>query len=372
MIFFRHIAGALVLAGAGQVVAQECEVSLSRNEIDYGQLNRTTLKAVAGEVNLPSRTLNLTVQCAAAQPLGLSYRAIADSPRSFRFGDKGSYELWLSGAQLDGQSVELARVQRGGVGVGRAGGEVALLPEQGLIALQAGQAAPGQQLTARVEVRSRGAEEAVSGAQASEWLAQGMFVSGTGERAFSLRAGFTPASCTPRLGQGGAVDFGQIHAGQLALDRPTLLQRSLSLSVQCDGPTRFALAARDNRAGSARSEAGMHEASLFGIGKGRAGEGIGSYRLRVSSPVADVRLRALSATPAGLDWQRVPEEDAAVRHDGQLLGFMRESEAGLAPGALTNLAAQLQVDLYLAPLRALQLDQEVPIQGSATLEIVYL
>ncbi len=372
MIAFRTLLATALLAGSGELLAQDCGVSLSRDEIDYGQLNRTTLKARAGQVQLAPRTLHLTVQCAQPQALQLAYRALADGSSGFRFAEQGHYQLWLSDAQLDGIAVELGRVQGGGLGVKADGLEVALLPDQALVPLIARQPAQGQRLTARVEVRSRGPEAALQSPRASEWLAQGSFVSGGGERSLSLRAGFNPASCTPRLGQGGTVDLGRISARQLNDERATLLQRSLALTVQCDGPTRFALVAQDNRAGSARAIEGQASATLFGIGTTRSGAGAGAYRLRVGSPMADGPLLALYGTVSGQQWTRVTQDDAAVHHDGRLLGFVRETEGGGGPSALTDFSAQLQVDVYLAPLRALQLDQELPIQGSATLEIIYL
>lgn len=360
------------LALSGPVLAQDCDVLISRGEIDYGQLNRTTLKAVAGEVSLAPRTLNLTVQCAQVQPLQVSYRGLAADARSYRLGEQGQYQLWFSDAQVDGAPVALGQVQGAGLGVTGNGREMALLPEHALVPLLAGQPAEGQRLTARVQVRSRGPEAALYSPQASEWLAQGSFVSGAGERALTLRAGFTPASCTPRLGQGGAVDFGAISVRRLSDEHSTLLQRSLALTVQCDGPTRFALVAQDNRAGSARVEAGQDGATLFGIGVARSGMAIGGYQLRVANPVADVPLLPLYGAATGLDWSRVAQDTGALHHNGQLLGFAREGEGALAPAALTDFNAQLQVDLHLAPTRALPLDQEIPIQGSATLEIIYL
>lgn len=369
---FRMLCAAVMSLCSGPLLAQPCEVLLSQSEIDYGQLNRTTLKAVPGHFSLAPRTFYLTVQCPQAQALQLAYRGVADGAAGFRFGEQGQYQLWLGDAQLDGTAVSLGQVQGAGLGVMAVASEMALQPEHALAPVIGGQPARGRRLTARVELRVTGPASAALSHKASEWLAYGRFISGGAERALHLRAGFTPASCTPRLGRQGFADFGRIGARQLAPDRVTLLQRSLALNVQCDGPTRFALVAQDNRAGSARATPGQASATLFGIGHTRSGQAIGAYRLRIGSPTADVPLVTLYGTAAGLDWTRAADHQAVLHHDGRLLGFVREGGGGNGPSALTDFTAQLHVDLYLAPLQDLRLDQEVPFEGRATMEIVYL
>lgn len=353
-------------------LAQACDLSLSRGEIDYGSLNRTTLKAEGGQITLPPRSFQLTVQCSSEQPLRLSYAALAADPDSFRFSDHGHYQLWLSDARLDERPVALGLVGGAGIGVASSAREQRLRPEQALVPSEGGQALKGQRLVVKVEVRSSGQATAVHSPQASQWLARGSWRASGADGEMLLRASFTPASCTPRLGQGGVVDFGRITAGQLSLERTTLLQRSLALNVQCDGPTRFALTAKDNRAGTALAVAGEDSGTLFGIGSTQAGNVLGSYRLRVETPSADRPLTPLLGTLSGASWRTALGQDAAMAHNGQWLGFVYEGEGSAGPSALEGLTAELQVDLYVAPLQQLNLKEETPIQGSATLEIIYL
>lgn len=374
MFVSRSLHILLLSALAPWVSAQDCELALSRSEVDYGSLNRTTLKGLDGEVSLPPRSLQLTLQCASEQALQLSYRALAASSDAFRFGAKGRYQLWLSDARLDDRPVALGLVNGAGLGAARSGQDMPLPPEQALLPLHGGQALIGRRLQARMEVRSVGPQAVLHTPNSSEWLAQGSLVGNGAERELRLRAAFTPASCTPRLGQGGVVDFGRIGSGQLAQRQVTRLERGLSLTVQCDGPTRFALSAKDNRAGSALPVPGQEAATLFGLGTTQAGGAVGSFRLRIDAPNAGAPLWPVQAAPAGVTWRRVPGEQAAVAHGGQWLGFSLDASAGEAagPSALDGLSAQVQVELYLAPLEALKLREETPIQGSATLEIIYL
>jgi hypothetical protein len=361
-----------MIASAGQALAQDCELSLSRSDIDYGLLNRTTLKAVAGVVNLPVRSVQLSVQCPTEQAMRLSYQALASGIGGYRFGEQGDYQLWLGDAQLDDRAVQLGQVSGAGLGISASAREMPLLPEQALVPTQGGQALTGQRWVARVEVRSRGPDAALRAPQSSHWAALGRFVGNGAQHQLSLQVGFTPASCTPRLGQGGVVDFGRIGAGQLAPQRTTVFQRELALSIQCDGPTRFALTAHDNRAGTALALAEHSAAFVFGLGNSRAGAVLGGFRLRIQAPVSEGPVLPLSAAPAALSWRSVGVDDAALAHDGRLLGFAREGDGLGSPGALADLTARLQVELHLAPLQALKLNEEIPIQGSATLEIIYL
>jgi hypothetical protein len=346
--------------------ASSCEISTSQSDIDHGSLNRTTLPS-SSEVELPLRYLRLTVHCSEPQALRLAFQAVAADAQAYRFGDWGRYRVALSEVQLDGHRVELAAHPAGRAA---AAGHWSLEPGQGLMVTRDGQPLAGRRLTAQVEISARGRASALAGT-AQAWRAVGQFEAGGGQRGLSQQVAFTPASCAPSLGQGGQVDFGRIGAQRLSTDVFSTFSRALSFSVRCDGPTRFAVRAKDNRAGSARVFDKLHPGALFGLGLTRGGQLTGAYRLSVNSP-SDSQGNALRGLHGGGNAWQLAQPGPDLYHNGTLLGFAPVGRGDREPMPLSGLAAQLQVELYLAPRNALDLREELPLQGSATLEIIYL
>ncbi|EIK97821.1 hypothetical protein PMM47T1_04894 [Pseudomonas sp. M47T1] len=356
---------AIVFAGlAGIGGAQACEMTLSQGEIDYGVLNRTTLKASDGSWHLAPRHLTLQVHCPQPEDMQLFYRAQAASPDAFALG-QGRYRLELGQALLDGEPVAL-----GGAVDGRA--LTSLTPDRGAVPLKGGARLKGRQFSVQMKVVGEASEAALRVSDLTHWQAAGVFDIAGQQRDLSLRAGFAPASCTPRLGEGGRVDFGRIPAQRLSPHQPTLFTRSVALTINCEGPTRFALTARENRAGSARTLEGLAQGSLFGLGRTALNTPVGAYRARVAEDSqGDGRpLVALYGEPGGLSWQPAPaNEGAALHHDGRLLGFTHGDHQ---PAAISQFSGNLAIDLFVAPLSELKLSEEVMLEGAATVEIVYL
>ncbi|UVL64268.1 DUF1120 domain-containing protein [Pseudomonas sp. B21-032] len=364
---------ALAWAPAAWAASDDCAVSISQPLIDYGVLNRTTLKPLAGELPLGVRNLVLNVHCPRPQPITLFYRAAPASAERFRFGDQGSYALRVSGALVDGESVDLASLTKTGGVTEQADAVSDWLPDKGLAPIRAGNLVPVRSFSARLEIRAWGDESVFNRGDAVTWQANGLLDIAGVVRELGLQAGFAPAACTPRLGNGGIVDFGRIPAQQLARNSNTRFQRTLALSVQCDAPTRFAFTARDNRAEALRSPlTGFDPGALFGIGTTAAGQSLGSYTTWLADILGDATaLAAMHGQPAGLGWQPV-KGAALLLTDGRLLGFGTTDELVAGPKAITHLQGTLGVDLYLAPADTLTLTDEALIDGAATLEIIYL
>ncbi|WP_218583845.1 DUF1120 domain-containing protein [Pseudomonas akapageensis] len=357
-----------------QAMAEGCDVSISQPLIDYGLFNRTTLKAQGGELPLGVRSLRLNVHCAQADTMTLFYRALPASAERFRFGEQGSYALRLSDALLDGERVDLAPVAAAGQPPGQADAAIAWLPDKGLTPVKAGSIVQGRSFTASLEVRAWGDEAALGRGDSVTWNNSGLLEVSGARRELGLQVGFAPAACTPRLGNGGVVDFGRIQAQQLTRDSATKLQRSLSLNVQCDAPTRFAFSARDNRPNAVRATLSEVDASaVFGVGKTRFGQELGGYVTWVDNTATGDghALSAMHGQPGGQGWL-APAAAAFLYPDGRLLGFGTHADMATGPTAMTQLSGTLGVDLYLAPANTLTLTEEAAIDGAATIEIVYL
>ncbi len=179
-----------------------------------------------------------------------------------------------------------------------------------------------------------------------------------------------PGSCTLTLSNGGNVDLGQIDLASLDPLAPTPLpERVVSVGIACAAATRFATQATENRTGT-QFEAG---ASFFGLGETTGGNPIGSYELVVSNPKADGVAANAIASAAGSNLWTVPAGGVKVEHGAgnQILTGVRTGASG-GPTVMTSASWDLRVLPSIAPTDTLALTSMESIDGSMTLDIVYL
>lgn len=183
----------------------------------------------------------------------------------------------------------------------------------------------------------------------------------------------TPVACTPTLGNGGKVDYGKISVGDLTASSNTnLAVKTISFTVDCAGVAApFALQATDNKAGSALVSTG----DAYGLGN-QGTTPIGYYTMRL----AGADLEGDGDTVVGLNstdrttWTAAPTTGGtgpAIMHDGTLLGFA-ETASDTAVKPLANLTGTLEIRTVMAPTDTLAIASEVPFEGSATIDVIYL
>lgn len=181
-----------------------------------------------------------------------------------------------------------------------------------------------------------------------------------------------PAACTPVLSSSGVVDFGKISQQDLNQDRNTRLpSRDLELTLGCNGPVRFALRMRDNRDGTAT----VNSEFYYGLNLDPSGNRIGLYSVifdptRTQADGAS-DIYGTESTTGGVAWRganRNPIDIGARSY----LGFTNINGSTAGPSALTNLNSTLKLDAVLNAKQNLDLSTEVALDGSATLEVIYL
>ena len=174
----------------------------------------------------------------------------------------------------------------------------------------------------------------------------------------------TPNACTPSLSSDGIVDYGKISAKDLKQNTSTHLEeKTLTLGVKCDGPTPFALFAKDNRAGSASSSSSL----FFGLGKINETQNLGNYLLTMVNAVADGEaVQTIKSVDGKNDWR--PQ---IFMWPGQYMSVAAIGNPGL-PIPIQDLTLELGIATSIARADGLDLTNEVLIDGSATLEMNYL
>lgn len=176
----------------------------------------------------------------------------------------------------------------------------------------------------------------------------------------------TPAACTPSLSGGGIVDHAKIPVKDLNQDRDTrLTDATLQLSVNCNAPAVFALRGIDNRAASAV------DPSMYGLGLINGTQKLGYYDLLFLNAMADGTVTTpLKSGDNGSTWSELATGTSWMPTD--LAGFGGNAGGAWLPLAIEDLTTDLVVHTYIKRASDLDLSNEVPIDGSATLEVKYL
>ncbi|MBW1247686.1 DUF1120 domain-containing protein [Pseudomonas tolaasii] len=182
----------------------------------------------------------------------------------------------------------------------------------------------------------------------------------------------TPMACTPLLSGGGLVDFGKISRNDLNLTNGTRLpHKYLTLTVNCNAPGRFALRMRDNRDGTAH----VNSEIFYGLGLDTSGNKIGVYSVSFDprqTVVDDLAVvYGTESTTGGLAWRMANLNPIDVG-SRSLLGFTDVVGSTAGPSAIQTLTSTLKLEATINARQNLDLSVETPMDGSATLEVVYL
>ncbi|KGE65328.1 MULTISPECIES: DUF1120 domain-containing protein [Pseudomonas] len=182
----------------------------------------------------------------------------------------------------------------------------------------------------------------------------------------------TPMACTPLLSGGGLVDFGKISRNDLNVTNGTRLpHKYLTLTVNCNAAGRFALRMRDNRDGTAH----VNSEIFYGLGLDTSGNKIGVYSVSFDPKQTVVDDLAVvygtESTTGGLAWRTANLNPIDVG-SRSLLGFTDVVGSTAGPSAIQTLTSTLKLEATINARQNLDLSVETPMDGSATLEVVYL
>lgn len=200
------------------------------------------------------------------------------------------------------------------------------------------------------------------------WLAMTSSVFAASSVDLTVKGLITPSACTPILAQGGVADYGKIAARDLQENQATPLPATtLPFNLNCEAATLFALNGVDNRAGSASSPNDYS----YGLGLINETERVGDFVMIITSYLADnLPVSKLASRDNGATWSENSEDAIWMR--GRLAAFGNNASGTWAPIAIRTLTSNLVVHPTIAASSGLTLTQEQPIDGSATLEVLYL
>lgn len=204
------------------------------------------------------------------------------------------------------------------------------------------------------------------------WLASAATAQAASTVELTVGGLITPMACTPVLSAGGLIDFGKISQKDLNQATGTRLPlKSLTLTISCNAPGRFALRMRDNRDGTAHVNSEIY----YGLGLDSAGNKLGVYSVSFDpkQTVADALpvTYGTESTTGGLAW-RTSNSNPIDIGSNSLLGFTDVAGSTAGPSAIQNLTGTVTLEAVINAKQNLDLSVETPMDGSATLEVVYL
>lgn len=171
----------------------------------------------------------------------------------------------------------------------------------------------------------------------------------------------TPNACTPTLSDGGVIDHKTISSKDLNQDKVTNLpDKTLRLSINCNSAIAFRLKPIDNRRGSGTGS------NLFGLGYINGNQRLGSVDVRIMSPLADgVLVQPVQSQNNSDTWYK----DTYMAPD--FLSAFASIGGPDTPIAIKDLVTDLDVYTQIARADSLDLTNDVALDGSITLEVVY-
>lgn len=352
--------------------ADDCQFNLSQPVLDYGLMNRAIRPDAAPERNLGERRLSLNLSCSQAIDLSLFYRAMAATAERFYFAERGSYQMRIRDAVVDGQSVDLGLIAAMGQAPVETASSLIWRPEHGVVPVQAGVPVKGHSFSAQLELTAWVQEQGMH-VRSVTWESTGLFdaVAAGRTRETTLRASFAPGACEPTLSNLGLVHFGTLSSSDLNADKSTRLPpKTLTLRVSCDAPTVFSLSMKDNREGSATVNSEIY----YGLNVDQRNNKIGLYSLNFdpADAMADsfARLYRTDSTTNGAAWSTSSSNPIPIG-SRSYLGFTDSAGSTAGPVAIQSLTTLVTVDAVIAPTSSLDLSTAIDLDGSGTIEINY-
>lgn len=177
-----------------------------------------------------------------------------------------------------------------------------------------------------------------------------------------------PGACNTVLEGGGVVDLGTTLLEKLNPNEETSLGSAMvPMNVTCQIPVRFAFMGIDNTGDSASS------ATRYGLGLSPDGERIGGAVISFKEPSSDGSpVHYTRSEDGGQQWEPSGNAGSTWLGKQSINGFSTASGATTGPDPLSSLQVILKVRTYIQPANELTIDDNVPINGSATVDLIYL
>lgn len=177
-----------------------------------------------------------------------------------------------------------------------------------------------------------------------------------------------PAACNISLAGGGTFDLGSISGGSLSATQKTTVSTppAQDLSVICSAPTLVGIKVVDNH----QNQTANFDDDDFGLGQDSSGNDIGWYNIKLLAPTVDASSGAsVRSADDGVSW--VGARPDLLNHNLNSIASW-STGVGTDPVLVTTVLQPLQILPFINPENSLNTSSDITIDGSATIELVYL
>ena len=189
----------------------------------------------------------------------------------------------------------------------------------------------------------------------------------------------TNAACSAEMGNGGVIDYGNIHLGGLSAKENNVIgQKQIPVTISCTAATKVGFTITDNRVDSNAQlpvdiNTNPNQTDKFytyGVGKTAGQVNIGNYGMWMT----DVTANGSTVDPIlqNQDWtdghwvkSTVPRNDAFSTSSFATTG-------STAPLAITTATFNFVTNLVIRDTETLAITDDTPFEGQATMTLVYL
>lgn len=189
----------------------------------------------------------------------------------------------------------------------------------------------------------------------------------------------TNAACSPSIGNGGVIDYGYIRLGELsATENNKLGQKQVPVTITCTAPTKVGFTILDNR-GDSNAQlpldigGNLNQSAkyyTYGVGTTTEGVKIGDYGMWMTDITADGN--TVDPVANNHDWEATKWRKTGIPRSDAFSTTSFAATGTEAPIAITTANFNFVTNLMIRDTTSLAITDDTPLDGQATMTLVYL
>lgn len=189
----------------------------------------------------------------------------------------------------------------------------------------------------------------------------------------------TNAACSPSIGNGGVIDYGFIRLGDLsATENNKIGMKQVPVTITCTAPTKVGFTILDNRAdsnaqlpldiGGNQNQSAKYY--TYGVGTTTEGVKIGNYGMWMTDVTADGN--TVDPVSNNHDWEASKWHKTGIPRSDAFTTTSFAATGTEAPIAITTANFNFVTNLTIRDTTTLAITDDTPLDGQATMTLVYL
>lgn len=189
----------------------------------------------------------------------------------------------------------------------------------------------------------------------------------------------TNAACTAELGNGGVIDYGYIHLGELSATANNKIgQKQIPVTINCTAPTKVGFTITDNRSDSNPQlpvdiDTNVNQANkyyTYGVGTTAEGVKIGDYGMWMTDVTADGN--TVDSIVHNNDWSATTWNRSVVPRSDTFSTTSFATTGTTTPVAITTATFNFVTNLTIRDTATLAITDDTALDGQNTMTLVYL